>query len=81
MQHTGKSHTYHFDVVQSNLNTYKKGVHYTLMKLFNNLPSTIKSISHKSKQPYIKWGIYYLTPTRYKNLSKLKLLSSYKTCV
>jgi len=26
-------------------------------------------------------SIYYLTPTRYKNLSKLKLPSSYKTCV
>jgi hypothetical protein len=39
-------HKYDLHMPNTDLTKYQKGVHYTGIKLFNNLPRTIKSLNH-----------------------------------
>jgi hypothetical protein len=41
---------YNLHVPNTNLSKYQKGVYYTRIKLFNNLPPTIKSLNHNIKK-------------------------------
>jgi hypothetical protein len=40
---------YDLHVSNMNLTKYRKGVYYTGIKLFNNLPSTIRSLNHDTR--------------------------------
>jgi hypothetical protein len=40
---------YNLHVPNSNLSKYQKGVYYSGIKLFNNLPSNVKNLSHNIK--------------------------------
>jgi hypothetical protein len=44
---TRRKHDFHMP--NTNLTKYQKGVYYTGIKLFNNLPPTIKSLNHDTK--------------------------------
>ena len=46
--HTRSCNDYY--VPQANLTTYKKGVYYSGIKIFNNLPNDIKKFSYNSKE-------------------------------
>jgi hypothetical protein len=41
---------YNFHLPSSNLSLYKKGVQFTGIKMFNNLPQSIKILSNDTKQ-------------------------------
>jgi hypothetical protein len=41
---------YNLHVPKTNLSKYQKGVYYSGIKLFNNLPPTIKSLNHDIKK-------------------------------
>jgi hypothetical protein len=41
---------YNLHVPNTNLSKYKKGVHYSGIKKFNNLPPTIKNLNHDIKE-------------------------------
>jgi hypothetical protein len=43
-------HRYNFHVPNIYITKYQKGVYYTGIKLFNNLPTTIKSLNHDIKK-------------------------------
>jgi hypothetical protein len=46
--HTRSCNNYH--VLQANLTTYQKGVYYSGVKMFNNLPNDIKKFSYNSNK-------------------------------
>jgi hypothetical protein len=58
-------HKYDLHIPNTNLTKYQKGVYYTGIKLFNNLPPTIKSLNHDIKvlKPALK--DYLLTHSSY----------------
>jgi hypothetical protein len=41
---------YNYHLPSSNLSLYQKGVYFTGIKLFNNLPQSIKNFSNDTKQ-------------------------------
>jgi hypothetical protein len=41
---------YNFHLPSSNLSLYQKGVYFTGIKVFNNLPQSIKNLSNDTKQ-------------------------------
>jgi hypothetical protein len=43
-------YTYNLHVPNTNLSKYQKGIYYPGIKLFNNLPPTIKSLNHDIKK-------------------------------
>jgi hypothetical protein len=50
---------------KTNLTKYQKGVYYTGIKLFNNLPPTIKSLNHDIKIFKLALKDYLLTHSIY----------------
>jgi hypothetical protein len=49
----------------TNLTKHQKGAHYTSIKLFTNLPPTIKSLNHDIKAFKPAWKDYLLTHSFY----------------
>jgi hypothetical protein len=47
-------------MLNANLTSYQKGVHYALIKLFNNLPPNIKIVNYDIK---VTNPAFYLTPS------------------
>jgi hypothetical protein len=41
---------YNYHLPSSNLSLYQKGVYFTGIKVFNNLPQSIKNLSNDTKQ-------------------------------
>jgi hypothetical protein len=41
---------YNYHLPSSNLSLYRKGVYFTGIKVFNNLPQSIKNLSNDTKQ-------------------------------
>jgi hypothetical protein len=50
IQNISTRYKYNLHVLNTNLSKYQKGVYYTGIKLFNNLPPTIKSRNHNIKK-------------------------------
>jgi hypothetical protein len=46
---TIEEYRYNFHVQNSNLSKYQKGVYYSGIKIFNNLPPNVKNLSHNIK--------------------------------
>jgi hypothetical protein len=49
IHNTSARHGYNLHVPNANLSKYHKGVHYAVIKLFNDLPPTLKSLRHDIK--------------------------------
>jgi hypothetical protein len=58
-------HKHDLHVQKANFTTYQEGAYYAGIKLFNILPSSIKSLNHHIKvlKPAHWKIIFYLTPT------------------
>jgi hypothetical protein len=50
IHHISTRYRYNLHVPNTNLSKYQKGVYYSGIKLFNNLPPTIKSLNHDIKK-------------------------------
>jgi hypothetical protein len=60
-----KRYTYNLHVPNTNLSKYQKGVYYAGIKLFNNLPPSIRSLSHNMKTFKLALKEYLLSHSFY----------------
>jgi hypothetical protein len=63
---------YNLHVPNSNLSKYQKGVYYSVIKLFNYLPTNVKNLRHNIKM--FKWALKeYLLPHSFYSVEEFTL--------